>query len=45
MLYGLAKKQDYFAERVNRFVGLAPCLLPDADPLVNDLEYARNLKI
>ena len=23
--YGLAKKQDYFAERVNRFIGLASC--------------------
>ena len=45
MLYGLAKKQDFFAERVNRFIGLAPCLIPDADPLPNYLENARNLKI
>ena len=41
----MAKKQDFFAERVNRFIGLAPCLIPDADPLPNYLEYARNLKI
>ena len=26
MYYGLAKKQDYFAERVNRFVALASCI-------------------
>lgn len=26
MYYGLAKKQDYFAERVNRFVVLASCI-------------------
>ena len=25
MYYGLAKKQDYFAERINRFVALAAC--------------------
>ena len=26
MLYGLAKKQDWFADRVNRFIGLAACI-------------------
>ena len=41
----MAKKQDFFAERVNRFVGLAPCLIPAVDPLPNYFEYARNLKI
>ena len=24
-IYGLAKKQDFFAERVNRFIAVAPC--------------------
>jgi len=25
-LYGLAKKQDWFAKRVNRFIAIAPCI-------------------
>ena len=24
-IYGMAKKQDFFAERVNRFIAVAPC--------------------
>ena len=26
--YGLAKKQDYFAPRVHRFIALATCVFP-----------------
>ena len=26
--YALAKKQDYFAERVHRFVACATCIIP-----------------
>ena len=28
IFYGLAKKQDYFAPRVHRFIGLASCIYP-----------------
>lgn len=31
MLYGLAKNQDFYAERVERFVALAPCLVSKLD--------------
>lgn len=31
IFYGLAKNQDFFAERVNRYVALAPCIFPYTD--------------
>ena len=34
--YGLAKKQDYFAERLHRFVALASCIF--SDQLVYDYD-------
>ena len=37
MYYGLAKRQDYYAERIHRFVALTTCIFPA--PLVRDYEY------
>ena len=31
MYYGLAKKQDWFAERTHRFIGLSSCIIPSID--------------
>ena len=39
MLYGLAKMQEYFAERVNRSIALAPCLADDYFTPYPDIAY------
>ena len=31
MYYGLAKKQDYYAERINRFVALTTCIYLESE--------------
>ena len=38
--YGLAKKQDYFAPRVHRFIALASCISPSrpASTYVNTIQ-------
>ena len=38
MYYGLAKKQDYYAERINRFIALTTCIY--VAPLFDDYEEA-----
>lgn len=45
VFYGMAKKQDYYAERVNRFVALNPCIFTYADVLPTELEMKRNLML
>ena len=37
--HDLAKMQDYFAERVNRFIALAPCLADDYFTPYPDIAY------
>lgn len=43
MWYALAKNQDYFATRVNRFVAIAACLFPEAYAWGNTYEKLGNI--
>ena len=43
IFYGMAKNQDYFAERVSRFVALAPCIWTDLLPLTWEEQVSKYL--
>ena len=43
IFYGLATNQDYFAERVNRFVALAPCIWSASNPMTWEEEVSKFL--
>ncbi len=43
MWYALAKNQDYFAPRVNRFVAIAACLFAEAYDWGNTYEKLRSI--
>ena len=39
MFYGLATNEEYFKERINLFVALAPVVKMDKAPLINLLSF------
>lgn len=44
MWYALAHRQDFFAERVNRFISLASCTIPEGYPYI-PLDYEGLVKL